>query len=148
MLKNLRKFANGVAFFVPVWHTTYMTQSNRTKETTTDEICPTCDGEGYVEVEATNAEVPVEETLELLADMMDHQDKVHVIVLPALLREAAETIKELREDVINITSMDGEHIATIDGPLASEIYVVAVKEFIEKAIENAMRDDAERVGDA
>jgi|TARA_R110000803_G_scaffold37598_13_gene81129 hypothetical protein len=124
-----------------------MTQSNRTKETTTDEICPTCDGEGYVEVEAPDAEVPVEETLELLADMMDHQDKVHVIVFPSLLREAAETIKSLREDVINITSMDGEHIATIDGPLASEIYVVAVKEFIEKAIENAMRDDIERVGD-
>lgn len=95
-----------------------------------------------------DAEGPVEDALELLADIMDHQDKVHVIVLPALLREAAETIKELREDVINITSMDGEHIATIDGPLASEILVVAVKEFITKAIDNAMRDDAGRVGDA
>jgi hypothetical protein len=95
-----------------------------------------------------DAEGPVEETLELLADIMDNQDSVHVVVLPTLLREAAETIKELREDVITITSLDGEHIATIDGPLASEIYVVAVKEFIEKAIKNAMRDDAERVGDA
>ena len=145
----MRKLANRVAFFVPVWQTTYMTQSNRTKETTmstqitTYEKCPTCDGEGNVEVGATNAEGPVEEALELLADMMDHQDKVHVIVLPALLREAAETIKALRVDVINITSTDGEHIATIDGPLASEILVVAVKEFITKAIENAMRDDVE-----
>jgi hypothetical protein len=95
-----------------------------------------------------DSEAPVEETLELLADLMDHTDAVHVVVLPALLREAAETIKALRVDVINITSMDGEHIATIDGPLASEIYVVAVKEFIEKALENAMRDDAVRVGDA
>jgi hypothetical protein len=46
----------------------------------------------------TPAEEPVEDLLNFLADLMD-TGKIHVDVLPALLREAAEEIERLRVEV-------------------------------------------------
>ena len=97
-------------------------------------LCDQCAPENSEEVER---EEPVEDTLTLLADLMD-QDAIHVDVMPSLLREAADTIKALREDTIDITSTDGEHIATIDGPLATETIRLAVTEWVRTSIREAI----------
>lgn len=46
----------------------------------------------------TPAEEPVEDLLNFLADLMG-TSKVHVDVLPALLREAADKIERLQEEI-------------------------------------------------
>jgi len=83
---------------------------------------------------------PIEDTLTALADVMD-ANTFHVDVTSHLLRESAETIRSLRVDTINIMSTDGSHVATIDGPLATDTISTAVEQYILKAIGHAMDRD-------
>jgi hypothetical protein len=94
-------------------------------------LCDKCAPENSQVVEDDE---PVEDTLTFLADLMD-EGTIHVDVMPSLLREAAETIKALRVDTIDITSTDGEHVATIDGQLATDTIRLAVQEYITDAIQ-------------
>lgn len=91
--------------------------------------CETCEPDSPLPED----ELPIDETLDLLADIMD-EGAVDVKIYPHVLREASETIRSLRVDAINIVCTDGEHLATIEGDEATHIMNVAVEKYVREAL--------------
>lgn len=76
-------------------------------------------------------------TLRLFADIQE-AGTVTVTLTPAYLREVADYIESLENDVIVISDTKGEELARIEGDQASHVIKAAVQEFVIQALREAV----------
>lgn len=75
-------------------------------------------------------------TLRLFADMQE-AGTITVTLTPAYLREVADYIEALENDVIVVSDTKGEELARIEGDQASHVIKAAVQEFVIRAVREA-----------